>query len=93
VFSGGGFLRHLPTWFARWSAERVHAMGHPVVYYLHPRDLDPGTPRIPGSAWKRWRYYGGRQRMGPKLESILGRGRFVSVEEFLGTEAHDHESS
>jgi polysaccharide deacetylase family protein (PEP-CTERM system associated) len=82
-FSGGGLLRLLPAWAVRLGASRVRAQGEPLVCYLHPRDLNPGSPEIPVPIWLRHRYYGGRSTVGGKLRNILARGDCVSVEEFL----------
>jgi polysaccharide deacetylase family protein (PEP-CTERM system associated) len=83
AFSGGGFLRHLPAWFVQWCAGRVRESGRPVVFYLHPRDLNPASPRISTTSLRKFRYYGGRKGMVAKLEAILRGRRLVSIEEFL----------
>jgi len=85
VFAGGGSLRLLPFWFVRWAARSCAAAGLPAVYYLHPRDVCPEGPTIRTSPWRRWRYYGGRDSLRRKLESILSSGPVTSVEEFLAT--------
>lgn len=83
AFSGGGFLRLLPSWFVQMGARKVRSNGGPIVCYLHPRDLNPRSPTVPASLWNRWRYYGGRRSVCSKLESILSSGRFISIEEYL----------
>ena len=83
VFSGGGFLRLMPAWFVRWSACKVADSGTPVVYYLHPRDMNPEGFTIRTRRWKHWRYYGGRRNLREKFESILRLGPLGSVEDFL----------
>ncbi|MCA8957123.1 MAG: polysaccharide deacetylase family protein [Planctomycetes bacterium] len=45
-FSGGFYLRALPYTALRWAGRRVHAAGRPVMYYLHPREIDPDQPRL-----------------------------------------------
>ena len=93
AFSGGGFLRLLPAWFVRCSSRRVTRSGTPVVYYIHPRDLNPAGRTAPTGIVTRVRYYGGRSTTQRKLEEILRATRVVSVEEFLSTahglSAHD----
>ncbi len=84
-FSGGGSLRLLPAWFVRCSCRRSHRCGIPVVYYLHPRDMNPTGPVAPTSSWRRLRYYGRRSSVRRKLETILEENRLTSVEEFLSS--------
>lgn len=86
AFSGGGFLRLLPQWFILRNSRRVHLRGDPVVYYVHPRDLNPHSPEMPTNFLKRFRFYGGRRSVAGKLESILGSRRCTSVETFLAEE-------
>lgn len=83
AFSGGGFLRFLPLCFVRWSATRTAGNGFPIVYYLHPRDINPAGPIAPTSPLKRLRYYGGRGDLLAKIRGILNANRVVSVEDYL----------
>jgi len=46
-FSGGGYFRLLPYYMIRRFMKKINAGGHPVVVYLHPRDIDAGQPRLP----------------------------------------------
>jgi len=86
AFSGGGFLRLLPFWFVKWGIHRTHEAGRPVVYYLHPRDLNPRSPVMLLSTWRRVRYYGGRRRMERKLDTLLNLNHCVSIEHHLHDE-------
>ena len=40
-FFGGGYLRLFPYWLIRKKAQEVLAEGRPVVFYIHPREIDP----------------------------------------------------
>ena len=46
-FFGGGYLRLFPYVLIKRMAARVNAAGQPVVYYVHPREIDPSHPRLP----------------------------------------------
>jgi len=81
VFSGGGFLRLLPGWIVRSSATRSRRRGESVVYYLHPRDVNPDGPTVDARWWQRLRYYGGRYGLLRKLEDILSSEKLTSIEE------------
>jgi polysaccharide deacetylase family protein (PEP-CTERM system associated) len=83
AFSGGGLLRFLPARIVRLGDHVVRRSGAPPVYYIHPRDVNPASPRVRCSPWDRLRYYGGRRSMLRKLEDILSRSSFVSIESWL----------
>ncbi len=51
-FFGGGYLRFFPYRLIRDRARAVLEQDRPVVFYLHPREVDPEHPRLPMS-WKR----------------------------------------
>ena len=51
-YSGGGYLRFFPSLLVRACARRSLARGVPVNIYVHPREVDPGQPRLP-LPWKR----------------------------------------
>ncbi len=83
AFAGGGFLRHFPSPFIDWSSARLTESGLPVVYYIHPRDLNPQGHEAPASRWRRFRYYGGRRSVRRKLRRLLESSAVTSVEGFL----------
>ena len=71
--AGGGYFRLLPYAFFRWSLRRVNAEGLPVVFYLHPWEIDPGQPRI-GASWRsRFRHYTNLHRTQSRLETLAAR--------------------
>jgi polysaccharide deacetylase family protein (PEP-CTERM system associated) len=83
---GGGLFRLLPYVLFRRGIRRVNVRDQqPVMFYLHPWELDPGQPRPP-MAWRhRLRHYGGLEREAGKLSRLLGQFRFGTVREFLQT--------
>ena len=47
--AGGGYFRLLPYGWTRWGIRRVNETeGRPVIFYLHPWEIDPDQPRLPG---------------------------------------------
>lgn len=44
-FSGGFYLRALPYWFIKGCIKSLNKKGKRVVMYIHPWELDPGTPK------------------------------------------------
>jgi polysaccharide deacetylase family protein (PEP-CTERM system associated) len=45
-FGGGFYLRFLPLTLIRAAIRHTLHQGRPVVFYLHPWELDPGQPRL-----------------------------------------------
>jgi polysaccharide deacetylase family protein (PEP-CTERM system associated) len=56
-FFGGGYLRLFPYWLIRKKAHEVLAEGRPVVFYIHPREIDPQHPRLPMSRKRTFKSY------------------------------------
>ena len=81
---GGAYFRLLPYAFTRYGIERCHAAGRPVVFYLHPWELDPGQPRVKLPLTKRIRHYHGLAGTEHKLERLLTDFRFTTIRETLG---------
>ena len=48
AFSGGFYLRAFPLVFVESATKRCNRAGRPVVFYMHPREIDPTQPKIPG---------------------------------------------
>lgn len=69
VFSGGGYFRLCPyPLLRRWTRE------HPdySISYIHPRDLDPGQPMVPGlSLVRQFKSYYGLAGAEDKLRRYL----------------------
>lgn len=75
-FPGGGYFRILPKKLIKKYAENSK---RPIIFYIHPRDLDPGQPRIKEfSLVKRWFTYcnveGCRKKLIALLDSLEFRG-------------------
>lgn len=54
---GGGYLRLFPYRLIRAAANAVLREGRPVIFYVHPREVDPGHPRLPMPLHRRFRSY------------------------------------
>jgi len=87
---GGGYFRLLPYCVSRALIRRVnHAERRSAVFYIHPWELDPGQPRVPGTSLKtRFRHYLNLHRTQPRLRRLLRDFRWRSVEAvFLSSHA------
>lgn len=71
-FFGGGYLRLFPYSLIRRMANQVCAAGRPVIFYVHPREIDPEHPRLEMKASRRFKSYVNLSSTQTKLERILG---------------------
>ena len=82
--AGGGYFRLLPYSWTRWGISRVNAVERqPVVFYLHPWEIDPDQPRFPVAATTRLRHYGGLAKTAGRLRRLLADFRFDSISSVL----------
>lgn len=73
---GGGYLRLFPLALITCMADRVLASGRPLVFYLHPREIDPEQPRLGMPLARRFRCYVNLAGTERKLRALLRRYRF-----------------
>ncbi len=78
---GGGYLRMLPFWYTRWGVQRLQAEGLPIIAYLHPWEVDPEQPRLPGRWKSRLRHYTNLAKTGERLRDLLRLAPFTSFRE------------
>ncbi len=71
AYCGGGYLRLFPRKFICREIRKMNAKGIPVILYIHPRDIDPGQPRIPMPPVRRFKTYIGMRKTLDKLNAIL----------------------
>ena len=82
--AGGGYFRLLPYGVTRWGIRRVNLIErHPVVFYMHPWEIDPDHPRIAVQATTHWRHYGGLRRTVARLRRLVAEFRFDTVASVL----------
>ena len=75
--SGGGYFRLLPYRWTRWGIGRVNACEHrPIIFYLHPWEIDPQQPRLAAGRLTRFRHYHNLHRTESRLRSLLSEFRF-----------------
>lgn len=85
-FSGGGYMRLLPSWLLQRSFDTFNRRRLPVVVYLHPRDFDPNCPRVAMPPFRRFKCYVGLETTRDKLQMLLGRYKFSTCADVLGLE-------
>lgn len=82
-FFGGGYLRLFPLALIQKMADDVLSQGRPVVFYIHPRDIDPDQPRLPMSRWRTFKSYVNLAKTETKLRWILGNFDFTTIEDLV----------
>jgi polysaccharide deacetylase family protein (PEP-CTERM system associated) len=82
-FGGGGYFRLLPGAVTRAALAGLERRGRAGSLYLHPWEFDPGQPRCPAPASKRFRHYVNLARTLPRLEAMLARFRFGTLRQVL----------
>ena len=83
---GGGYFRLFPFAVTRRMLRSINNAGNPFVFYLHPWEVDPDQPRVPGAPLKsRFRHYLNLKRTIPRLQRLLATFSFVPMENVLKT--------
>jgi polysaccharide deacetylase family protein (PEP-CTERM system associated) len=82
-FFGGGYLRLFPYPMIRHYAKAVNKEGRPVIYYLHPREIDPQHPRLRMGFIRYFKSYVNLNRTLPKLKKLLNEQKLTSFSEFI----------
>jgi len=69
---GGGYFRLVPYAVTSWAIRRYAAAERqPAVFYLHPWEIDPDQPGLPGPLKSRLRHYNQLGRTESRLRRLL----------------------
>ena len=82
-FFGGGYFRLFPWTLIKAKSEQVNFEGRPVVYYIHPRDIDPHQPRLPMSFIRQFKSYVNLHSTEEKLLRLIQSQALTSFREWL----------
>jgi polysaccharide deacetylase family protein (PEP-CTERM system associated) len=82
-FFGGGYLRLYPYFIIRNMALKVLKEGRPVIFYIHPREIDPYHPRLRMSFKRRVKSYINLEMTKDKIEKILSEFEIITFERFI----------
>jgi len=82
-FFGGGYLRIFPYFLIKRMAERVLAEGRPVIFYVHPREVDPGHPRLPMGRVRSFKSYVNLRSTEPKLRRLASQLELTTFRDFM----------
>jgi len=82
-FFGGGYLRLFPYSVIHHMARRVLNDGRPVVFYVHPREIDPSHPRLRMPVQRRFKSYINLHSTEEKIQNIISEFPLNTFREFL----------
>ena len=82
-FAGGAYFRLLPYWAAKRFCQLLNRRGEPVIFYLHPWELDPGMPRFRLSPFRQLRSYANLEQTEERVARLLRDFEFGPLSEAL----------
>ena len=78
--AGGFYLRFLPYFYMKYGLKKINKNKNSFIFYIHPKDLDFGMPKINEYTWH---YYHNLKGSIKKFEKILNDFDFITIKEFL----------
>ncbi len=84
-FFGGGYLRLFPYGLINKMSKKVNSENRSVVYYVHPREIDPGHPRLQMGAVRKFKSYVNLKTTMPKIIRLLKEQNLTSFSELRKT--------
>ena len=86
--AGGGYFRLFPEALTVALHRRVlRTHRRPLVFYVHPWEVDPDQPRLPGGRLNRFRHYANLHATEARLDRLLSRVRFGTLGEVVARAA------
>jgi polysaccharide deacetylase family protein (PEP-CTERM system associated) len=82
-YFGGGYLRLFPYPLIKNRARKISREGRPILFYIHPRDIDPDQPRIDLGLYRNFKCYVNLKTMAFKLKKILSDFHFLTFSEMI----------
>lgn len=86
---GGGYFRLYPLCLSAGFFQREMRRGTPAVFYIHPYEIGPVAPRLPGlSMLRRFRHYVRLGSGGNRFPRLLNAMPFTTMSEVLVRTGH-----
>ena len=82
-FFGGGYLRLFPYPLIKRMAKKVLAEGRPVIFFVHPREIDPKQPRLPMGALRKFKSYVNLDTTEKKIRNLLDDFEVTTFASFI----------
>ena len=81
---GGGYFRLLPYRWTHWGISRINTKEErPVIFYLHPWEIDPSQPRLAAGRLSRLRHYRNLDQTEGRLRQLLRDFSFGTMRQIL----------
>ena len=85
--TGGAYLRLLPLAFQEWAVRKLLSENIPVVFNVHPWELDPAQPKFPVGWGTKLTHYKNLARTRERMERILDLGPAGPIKQLLPAKA------
>jgi polysaccharide deacetylase family protein (PEP-CTERM system associated) len=82
-FSGGGYLRLFPFSLIKRMVFHLLEQDRPVIFYVHPREIDPHHPRLPMGLRRRFKCYFNLKTAESKIRRVLSAFEVMTFRDFL----------
>jgi polysaccharide deacetylase family protein (PEP-CTERM system associated) len=80
---GGGYLRLAPLSLIQRAASKILNEGRPVIYYVHPREVNPAAPRVEMPLRRSFKCYVNVASTEAKIRSLIGRFEMTTFQEYI----------
>lgn len=91
-FFGGGYLRLAPYPVIRNMTRKVLAEKRPVIFYVHPREIDPNHPRLAMGFIRRFKSYVNLRTTEKKIRRLAADFSLTTFEDFISEYYHPVEN-
>jgi len=78
-FGGGGYFRLFPYFITKYLFGKVNREGRPVIFYLHPWEIDPGQPKMKLPMLKKFRHYNNLNKAEKRFDRLLNEFQFTTL--------------
>lgn len=92
-FWGGGYLRLFPYCIIKAMTNQIACENRPVIYYVHPREIDIKQPRLEMSFSRKFKSYVNLKTTKTKISKILTSNSFLTFANFLNEHEDYFESN
>jgi len=82
-FFGGGYLRLFPSLLIENMTLKVLREGRPVIFYVHPREIDPQHPRLPMGLRRKFKSYVNLKTTEAKVRRMLAEFEVTTFRAFI----------
>lgn len=81
--SGGGYFRLYPYSITKYLLKSVIKENRPIVFYIHPWEIDIGQPRVKLPLLKKFRHYNNIDKTEKRLKKLLTDFKFTTIRNML----------